>query len=63
MSNNIFDYVHEHIEPKDPVLWPSEIYNILSALGNEEPLQGLPKYREFLKGKIFPPSVSIQARN
>jgi hypothetical protein len=40
MSNNTFDYVVEHIEPEDPLVWPSEISGVLSALGDEEPLNG-----------------------
>lgn len=51
MSNDTFDYVDEYIEPNDPVIWPSEIYRVLSALGNEEPLKGSDKYREFVEGR------------
>mgnify|MGYP001602689599 FL=1 len=52
MSNKTFDYVLEHIELEDSLVWPSEIYDILSALGDEEPLNDSSKYHEFLKGKI-----------
>ncbi len=52
MSNKTFDYVLEHVELEDSLVWPSEIYDILSALGDEEPLNDSSKYHEFLKGKI-----------
>jgi hypothetical protein len=52
MSKDTFDYVFEHIEPDDCRVWPPEIYDILSGLGAEEPLQGSNKYCEFLKGKF-----------
>ena len=51
MSSKTFDCVEEQIEPQDPVVWPSEIYDVLSALGDEDPLRGSHKYQEFLKGK------------
>ncbi|KAH6719537.1 hypothetical protein BKA61DRAFT_669865 [Leptodontidium sp. MPI-SDFR-AT-0119] len=44
MSNKTFDYVVEHIEPEDPLVWPSEIYDILNALGDENPLKGSSRY-------------------
>ncbi|KAF4626889.1 hypothetical protein G7Y89_g11267 [Cudoniella acicularis] len=53
MSNNTFDYLDEHIEPEDPLVWPSEIYDILRTLGDEQPLEGSCKYHEFLKGKVY----------
>jgi hypothetical protein len=53
MSNKTFDCVEELIEPQCPVVWPSEIYDILSALGDEDPLRGSHKYHEFLKGKFY----------
>jgi len=49
MSSKTFDCVEEQIEPQDPVVWPSEIYDVLSALGDEDPLRGSHKYQEFLK--------------
>jgi len=49
MSNNTFDCVEEQIEPQDPQVWPPEIYDILGALGDEEPLKGSQKYHKFLK--------------
>jgi hypothetical protein len=52
MSNNTFDYVVEHIEPEDTQVWPSEIHDILSALGAEDSLRGSYEYHEFLKGKV-----------
>ena len=52
MSKDIFSYIFEHIEPDDCRVWPPEIYDILSGLGAEEPLQGSQKYHEFLKGKF-----------
>lgn len=53
MSNKTFDCVEELIEPQGPVVWPSEIYDVLSALGDEDPLRGSHKYHEFLKGKFY----------
>jgi hypothetical protein len=52
MSNDTFDCVEEQIEPPSAMTWPSEVYNILSTLGDEEPLQASEKYHEFLKGKF-----------
>ncbi len=52
MSNDTFDYLIEHIEPQDAIVWPSEIYNILRCLGAEELLRGSHRYHEFLKGKF-----------
>merc|ERR1711939_487962 len=49
MSSKTFDCVEEQIEPQDPVVWPSEIYDVLSALGDEDPLRGSHKYQEFRK--------------
>jgi|SRR5438045_39739 len=52
MSNETFDYLVEHIESEDAIVWPSEIYNILRGLGAEEPLQESQGYHEFLRGKF-----------
>ena len=52
MSNVTFDYLVEHIELQDAIVWPSEIYNILRGLGAEEPLRGSYRYHEFLRGKF-----------
>jgi hypothetical protein len=51
MSNDIFEYVLDHIEPDDCRVWPRDIYKILSGLGDEEPLKDSQKYHVFLKGK------------
>jgi hypothetical protein len=50
MSKDTFDYVFEHIEPDEPLVWPTDIYHILRGLAAEEPLRGSHKYHEFLKG-------------
>ncbi|KAG9230183.1 hypothetical protein BJ875DRAFT_445262 [Amylocarpus encephaloides] len=49
MSNKTFDCVEELIEPQGPAVWPPEMYDVLSALGDEDPLRGSQKYHEFLK--------------
>lgn len=51
MSNSAFDYVEEHIEQGLPVVWPSEIFEILNDLEVEEPLNLSSKYKGFLEGK------------
>ena len=53
MSNDIFDYVLDHIESNDPRVWPPDIYKILSGLGAEEPLKDSHRYHAFLKGKLL----------
>tara|TARA_R110002060_G_scaffold37453_6_gene48611 strand:- start:118 stop:930 length:813 start_codon:yes stop_codon:yes gene_type:complete len=53
MSNKTFHCVEELIEPQGPAVWPPEIYDVLSALGDEDPLRGSQKYHEFLKGKFY----------
>jgi len=50
MSRNTFDHIIEHMEPEDAYVWPSEICKILHALGTEEPLQRIKKFRDFVKG-------------
>ncbi|PMD49859.1 uncharacterized protein K444DRAFT_548268, partial [Hyaloscypha bicolor E] len=45
-----FNYVFEHIEPDEPLVWPPDIYYILCGLVAKEPLRGSYKYYEFLKG-------------
>ena len=52
MSGNTFDHVIEHIEPMGSDSWPPEIKKILCALRTEEPLQGLNKYHDFMKGMV-----------
>lgn len=52
MSSDTFNYVDEYIEPSHPVVWPSEIYDTLNALRDEDPLQGSQRYHKFLKGKL-----------
>ncbi|KAH9878668.1 hypothetical protein IAQ61_001940 [Plenodomus lingam] len=49
MSNSAFDYVEEHIEQGLPVVWPSEIFEILNDLEVEEPLNLSSKYKGFLE--------------
>jgi hypothetical protein len=52
MSNKTFDCVEQLVEPQGPVMWPSEIYDVLTALGDEDPLRGPHKRHEFLKSKF-----------
>lgn len=60
MSNDTFDCLEEQIEPLATVMWPSEVYDVLDTLGEEEPLRPLQKYHEFLKGESY---FSRQARS
>jgi len=53
MSRNTFDHIMEHIEPEDASVWPSEVRQILHALGTEEPLQRLKEYHDFLRGTVY----------
>ena len=52
MSKNTFDHIIEHMEPVDYPTWPSKILEILHALGTQEPLQGMTKYHNFVRGTV-----------
>ncbi|EDN04472.1 predicted protein [Histoplasma mississippiense (nom. inval.)] len=49
-----FEYVLEFLELQGTQLWPSEIYDILTSLGEEEPLQNSPKFQEYLNAVDTP---------
>ena len=52
MSRNTFDHLVEHMEPLDCSMLPTEILETLHALGAQDPLQGMTKYQEFVRGMI-----------
>jgi hypothetical protein len=51
LPKSIFDFVLEFLEPEKSQLWPTEIYNTLSMLKAEPPLQSSQEFEAFFNGK------------